>query len=95
MWSPTTVAVPPAALDRPIDRTSANGRAVLDRQVIHIEDILSLGEAEFPGARSDRERLGLRTLLIAPLLREDSAIGSISIRRTEVRPFNRKTNCSP
>ena len=68
--------VPPAALDRPIDRTSANGRAVLDRQVIHIEDILSLGEAEFPGARSDRERLGLRTLLIAPLLREDSAIGS-------------------
>ena len=55
--------VPPAALDRPIDRTSANGRAVLDRQVIHIEDILSLGEAEFPGARSDQERLGLRTLL--------------------------------
>ena len=82
--------VPPAALDRPIDRTSANGRAVLDRQVIHIEDILSLGEAEFPGARSDHERLGLRTLLIAPLLREDSAIGSISIRRTEVRPFNEK-----
>jgi len=63
---------------------------VLDRQVIHIEDILSLGEAEFPGARSDQERLGLRTLLIAPLLREDSAIGSISIRRTEVRPFNEK-----
>ena len=82
--------VPPAALDRPIDRTSANGRAVLDRQVIHIEDILSLGEAEFPGARSDQERLGLRTLLIAPLLREGSAIGSISIRRTEVRPFNEK-----
>ena len=39
--------VPPAALDRPIDRTSANGRAVLDRQVIHIEDILSLGKPSF------------------------------------------------
>src|SRR5262249_17318998 len=32
-------------------------------------------------------RLGLRTLLVVPLMREGSAIGSISIRRMEVRPF--------
>jgi GAF domain-containing protein len=81
---------PPAALDRPIDRTSANGRAVLDQQIIHIDDLLALGGTEFPGARADQERLGLRTLLIVPLMREGSAIGTISIRRTEVRPFSEK-----
>ena len=82
--------VPPAILDRPIDRASANGRAVIDRQIVHVEDLLALAETEFPGARADQERLGLRTLLIVPLMREDSAIGAISIRRTEVRPFSEK-----
>jgi len=81
---------PPVALDRPIDRTSANGRAVIDRQIIHIDDLTTLAETEFPGARADQERLGLRTLLIVPLMREGSAIGTISIRRTEVRPISEK-----
>jgi GAF domain-containing protein len=81
---------PPVALDRPIDRASANGRAVVDRQIIHIDDLLALAETELPGARADQERLGLRTLLIVPLMREGSAIGTISIRRTEVRPFSEK-----
>jgi GAF domain-containing protein len=82
--------VPPAVLNRPIDRGSAIGRALIDRQIIHIDDLLALAETEFPGARADQERLGLRTLLIVPLLREGSAIGVISIRRTEVRPFSEK-----
>jgi len=82
--------VAPGVMDRPIDRASANGRAVIDRQIIHIDDLLALSETEFPGARADQERLGLRTLLIVPLMREGSAIGSISIRRTEVRPFSEK-----
>jgi signal transduction histidine kinase/HAMP domain-containing protein len=82
--------VPPGVMDRPIDRASANGRAVIDRQIIHIDDLRALSETEFPGARADQERLGLRTLLIVPLMREGSAIGSISIRRTEVRPFSEK-----
>src|SRR5262249_34050656 len=37
-----------------------------------------------------RDRLGLRTVLAAPLLREGVAIGVIFIRRTEVRPFTNK-----
>jgi signal transduction histidine kinase/HAMP domain-containing protein len=82
--------VPPAVLRRPIDRTSANGRSVVDRRIIHIDDVLALPEEEFPGARSDQERLGLRTLLVVPLMREDSVIGVISIRRTEVQPFSEK-----
>jgi two-component system, NtrC family, sensor kinase len=79
-----------AVLERPIDRQSASGRAVVDRQIIHIEDLLALTGEEFPDAQTDHERLGLRTVLHVPLMREDSPIGVISIRRVEVLPFSDK-----
>jgi GAF domain-containing protein len=79
-----------AVLERPIDRQSASGRAVVDRQIIHIEDLLALTEEEFPDAQADHERLGLRTVLHVPLMREDSPIGVISIRRVAVLPFSDK-----
>ena len=82
--------VPEAVLERPIDRQSASGRAVVDRQIIHIEDLLALTGEEFPEAQADHERLGLRTVLHVPLMREDSPIGVISIRRVEVLPFSDK-----
>ncbi len=82
--------VPEAVLERTIDRRSASGRAVVDRQIIHIEDLLALTGEEFPEAQADHERLGLRTVLHVPLMREDSPIGVISIRRVEVLPFSDK-----
>ena len=82
--------VPEAVLERTIDRQSASGRAVVDRQIIHIEDLLALTGEEFPEAQADHERLGLRTVLHVPLMREDSPIGVISIRRVEVLPFSDK-----
>jgi GAF domain-containing protein len=82
--------VPPGELDRPIDRASVNGRAVIDRQVIHIEDLFAVVETEFPRARTDQQRLSLRTVLAAPLIREGVSIGSLMIRRSEIRPFSEK-----
>ena len=43
---------------------------------------------EFPESTS--LRVGHRTVLAVPLLREDEAIGALSIRRTEVRSFTDK-----
>ena len=43
-----------------------------------------------PEVRSADERLGIRTLLAVPLLREGVPVGAIMIRRTEVRPFSEK-----
>ena len=63
---------------------------MVDRQVIHVEDALSLPETEFSETHTAHERVGLRTLLAVPMMREEVPIGSIHIRRTEVRPFTDK-----
>ena len=71
-----------------IDRGSIPGRAVIDRRTLHIHDLASEPEDDLlaPFARS----LGVRTVLATPLLREGIPIGTIHIRRIEVRPFTEK-----
>src|SRR5262249_25528055 len=77
-----------AASDSPFDRVSIPARAIIDRQTIHIHDLASVPEDELR-ARFARS-LRVRTVLAAPLVRGGVAIGSILIRRTEVRPFSDK-----
>jgi GAF domain-containing protein len=74
----------------PIDRGSPPGRVVVDRQTIHIEDLCVLGETEFPEFHARARRGGTRTFLGMPLMREGVPIGTITIRRMEVRPFSDK-----
>ncbi len=74
---------------RPIRRGSAIGRAILDRQTIHIHDIVAEREEDYSDFRHAVE-LDIRTELATPLLREDVPIGVILIRRIEVRPFTDK-----
>src|SRR5207344_1162955 len=70
-------------------RDTPPGRAIADRQTIHVPD-LQTAEAEFPGAKTRGIAMGLRTVLSTPLLREGIAIGAIHIRRRELRPFSDK-----
>ncbi len=72
-----------------IDRGTPPGRAMIDRQTIHVHD-LQAAEAEFPGAKTRGITLGVRTVLVAPLLHDGVAIGALQIRRREVRPFTDK-----
>src|SRR4029434_1436223 len=71
------------------DRGTVPGRAIVDRQMIHVHD-LRAAAAEFPGTRGIA--LGLRTVLSTPLLHGGVAIGAIYIRRREVRPFSDRQN---
>ena len=80
----------PAAEEIPIVRSSVAGRVFLDRRTIHIEDLATEVETEFPAAKQAQERFGHRTLLASSLLREGIVLGVIGIRRTEVRPFTDK-----
>ena len=81
---------PGFGVEQPLTRGSAGGRAVIDQKIIHIEDLKAVVTTEFPEAVNARERMGGRTVLAAPLLREGVAIGVIFIRRIEVRPFTDK-----
>jgi len=73
-----------------VNRGTAAGRAVVDGRTVHIEDYAAKTEDEFPEGKEVVQRLGFRTVLATPLLRESSAIGAIVIRRAEVSPFTDK-----
>jgi len=72
----------------PINRETVSGRAFVDRQAVHVEDLTEA--TDFPEGRELARRMGNRTTLGTPLLREGVPIGVILIRRTEVRPFSDK-----
>jgi GAF domain-containing protein/CheY-like chemotaxis protein len=74
----------------PLTRGSVMGRAIIDRQPIHLHDATEADEAEFPEGRALARRHGHRTTLGTPLLREGVAIGGLLIRRPELRPFSDK-----
>jgi two-component system NtrC family sensor kinase len=73
----------------PLDRTTVIGRSICDKTPVHIADILAAGH-DFPKGRQLAIRFGHRTTLAVPLIREGRALGTILVRRTEVRPFEDK-----
>ena len=75
---------------RPLGRGWVAGRAVLEGRAIHIEDLLAVPREEYPVSHELRDRAGHRTLLSVPLMRERRALGAISLRRMEMRPFTQK-----
>ncbi len=79
-----------AADSRKTSRGFPGGRAVIDQKTVHVHDMAAVIETEFPDARNLFQISGGRSVLATPLLREGIAIGSIVIRRTEVRPFSDK-----
>src|SRR5262249_30277082 len=70
----------------PLTRGNSPGRAVLDGRTMHVADIQAEAD-EFPDGSVRARHLGHRTILNVPLIRAGEAIGAITIRRTEVRPF--------
>ncbi len=74
----------------PIRRDLQVGRAVLDRAVVHVEDVFAESDAEYGASKIYAARLGYRTALAVPMLRKGVAIGVILIRRSEVRRFSEK-----
>jgi GAF domain-containing protein len=74
---------------RPLEpnRASATGRAVQERRAIHIEDVTTDPEYGWP----DSQQLGkYRTTLAVPLLRDDAAVGVITLGRVRVEAFTDK-----
>jgi signal transduction histidine kinase/HAMP domain-containing protein/predicted transcriptional regulator with HTH domain len=74
----------------PLTRGSITGRAVVDRTLIHMEDLATAPEDEFPVGREMQRRFGHHAVLSVPLMREDRAIGAIALWRMEARAFTEK-----
>ena len=70
----------------PLNRESAVGWAVLAGQTVHVAD-LQAERDRFPVSVQNARRLGFRTALNVPLIREGVAIGAISLRRAEAHLF--------
>jgi two-component system NtrC family sensor kinase len=78
-----------------LSRGTPAGRAILDRQTLHVHDLAIEVKTEFPDAAEFQKRLGHRTMLVTSLLREGVSIGAILVRRLEVRPFTEKQIKTP
>ena len=68
-------------------RGTVNGRSVLEARTVHVLD-LQAEDVDYPEGNALAHQWGHRTTLSVPLLREGVAIGTISLRRTEVKPFD-------
>src|SRR5262249_30985794 len=64
-------------------------RALAARQVVQVADVAAEGLTH-PDRVAFVELAGARTLLAAPLVKDDELIGVINIYRQEVRPFTDK-----
>src|SRR5262249_47289642 len=73
-------------------RATATGRAVLESRVVHIPDVLADEEYNPPdGALKQAQKLGqYRTVLVVPMMREGTPLGTLTLWKTEVSPFTEK-----
>jgi GAF domain-containing protein len=78
-----------ASLSIPFEagRGSVIGRTVLERKPIQVADVLADPEYAY---REVQQKVGFRTVLGVPLLREDHPIGAVVLMREAVRPFTDK-----
>jgi len=74
---------------RPLKRGIVTAHAILDRRTIQVPHLQAETDV-FPESSELARRDGHRSLLAVPLIHASQAIGAITIRRIEVRPFSDK-----
>ena len=67
------------------ERGSVIGRALLEKAVVQIPDVLDDPEYELLDVQKAG---GYRSILAVPMLRDDTTIGAIAMGRNEVHPFS-------
>ena len=73
----------------PLVRGTVAGRSMLDGRTVHVADLQSDVD-EFPEGSANARRLGFRTALSVPLMREGVGIGAIAILRSEAQLFTER-----
>ncbi len=70
----------------PLRQGTVAGHAIREQRTLQVADLQAEEDAYPLSARFARNR-GFKTILAVPMLRGAEALGTITIRRTEVRPF--------
>jgi PAS domain S-box-containing protein len=83
---PQTVDLLRRIYPRAPDPARISGRAILEREVIHLADALS--DARFPGSAETLTSAGNRSVLAVPMLKAGEPIGVIFMVRREPRRFS-------
>jgi GAF domain-containing protein len=85
--SPEETAAFHSLFPRPLARNFVMGRAFVDRQPVHFEDVLA--EIDYDTRTRDvlQRKLKYRTFMAVPIIREGKPIGVIGCGRREVKPF--------
>jgi signal transduction histidine kinase/HAMP domain-containing protein len=73
----------------PIDYDTGTGKAMKERRALHYLDALA-GDDVPPRVKHGAERIGARSVVFAPLIREDQGIGAIFVSRSVVSPFSER-----
>ena len=73
----------------PLTHNTGVGAAVLAGRTVHVADMQAEVD-RFSVSVENAQRLGFRTVLNVPLMREGVAIGAISLRRTEANLFSER-----
>ncbi len=71
-----------------IDRASTSGRAVLERRLVHINDIAAQSDEFHRLKGTPAAKFG--SVMAAPMLREGRAIGAIVMPREAVQPYTQR-----
>jgi len=71
----------------PIDNSTLSGRALIEGRGIQVADMLAEA-ATYPQSHAIAERFHHRTVIVLPLYREGQPVGTILLRRQDVRPFS-------
>jgi len=92
--TPTAVGFHPRLGQRevniPINAGSPTGRAVRERRVMVVGDMLALSPEDFPDAGRIQAATGHRSMVSAPLLSKGEPIGVLNAMRMQVRPFGER-----
>src|SRR5262245_8623042 len=79
-----------ASLERlALTRGYVVGRAILDRDVVHVHDLRAAAD-EYPEGYQMSLKLGHRSIVAVPLVLNGESIGALGLSRLEVKPFNEK-----
>src|SRR5262249_42355070 len=69
----------------PLTSDLVSGRAMVDRAVVHVEDLQT--DPRFPASQALARTMGYHSVLSVPMLRDSGPVGAIMAFRQELRPF--------